>query len=257
MKIITCLMLILLFISCVGGPSLYKQHNEMVKQHREQREKTPKKVVLENESSLKIDDVVFEEGDLMRIIDNDNQIIVRFDRVDNKSLSQVKGVKVYDEDNNHIYTLIPSVSGQELKVNIKEIASDLRGTISMSTSVNGFSIEVNTDVDFFEKPYTIEYEIIHGTDGISQTTIVSYDSRALMYRRVTASMNGVEQTGFMVDKSFLEVNKIDMGVLALSIKLIDEINEAFSSNNTGSNNRGTSFNTNGTPDYNNNPMDNF
>lgn len=183
-------------------------------------------------NTVTIDNIVFDETDLMKLYDNENNTIAYFDRVDNKNFN-VKNVKLYNLEKELIYTIVPfhKKNTGETTLNIKDEVNNKIGKITYKISLKGLRINYNIITDLFgnEIKYFHEQKM-KGLSIILKSSIES-NGQQIIYFKETISMKGTKSSKYFVDSEFLEENQYKTSLYIMTIFLFDEVQTEISKRN--------------------------
>ncbi|GEM_PF-3947292 len=172
--------------------------------------------------TISLDNVAFEEGDYMSVLNSDNQIIAYYHRFENQS-SPVKSVRVFDTEKNLKYVLVPIMSDEGFKIHIRD-SNKRRGLLNLTASIKGLSIKYLSEVDYFGKPYSFRYSSKIGIGKIRVDETVQYRGEDVISNRTKVSaLSGIDVPPLTVDKEFYEGNKLDAANWVLILELLKEL----------------------------------
>ncbi|WP_136481444.1 hypothetical protein [Cognatitamlana onchidii] len=131
-----------------------------------------------NSVAIRLDKVAFHENCFMNILDSDNNIIAYYDRFENKS-GPVKSVKLFNLKKELIGVFVPLITdtGYEIHLRNKDQA---RGLIKLTEKFKGFEISYQSEVTYFQKPYSFDYAINIGIGKVNIKQSVNYKSQEVI-----------------------------------------------------------------------------
>lgn len=182
---------------------------------------------IENKVEIEIDKVAFDENSLFGIYDEAGNLIVNFDRFENKN-SKINSFKIFNDKKEHIYTIVADDIEQTVSIMSKD---GKRGKLSLKVGLSGMNIKMTAEVKYFGKPYDLLIEMDFGMGSFSSDYIVTYESKPIMKESISASLSGDSEKKVYVDKTFLDANKIDCAIWALSLLAFDELAKEASKSN--------------------------
>lgn len=176
----------------------------------------------ENTIAIHLDNVAFDETDYMKVLDSDNNTIAYYDRFDNKSAA-VKSVKLYNSSKELVYVLVPLITDQGYEIHIKN-ENGQRGFIDLTGRIKGLKAVYESQVDYFQEPYSFQFSTKMGIGKVSAKQAVSYlDKEVMTYETKVAGFSKVKTTPFLVDKTFFKDHQMDVANWVLVIQLIKEL----------------------------------
>lgn len=184
--------------------------------------------------TIRLDSVVFEENELMKVLSGSGDVIAYYDRLENKNYA-VKGIKIFDENKIEKYILLPSVNTMDgtVTINIKDLETEKRGTVVYTVSLSGMKIKNNVAVDFFGKQYKYEkHTDMKGMSVSVKTNIFSNDD-LVVYQNADYTMNGANVSELTAQNEFYATNTFDVAVFSLIIQLESEVNNEEAKKNRG------------------------
>lgn len=185
-------------------------------------------VFAENENNMvkiTIDNISFEENSLLKVLDDSNQEIVRYNRFENKNVQglSVKNTRIYDLNNNLIMTAV--INFDQLNTQLYLLNKEnQKGLINIQTKA-GFGKIINAiKVDYFNKNFTLKDDTKAGMTG--SVTIVKellLDNKTVMKSTRKMAVTGSSGGDILVDKDFLTNNKEEAGIWALIFLNLTEL----------------------------------
>ena len=180
--------------------------------------------------TLKIDKAAFDEEELLKVLDAKNEIVAFYDRFANKSCS-VKGLKIIDKDNKVLFTLVPIINRENFEVHILN-DKEQRGRVSLQSRLSGMSVKVDSEVDYFNRPFDFEYEnrLGFGSVEIDETVyfrgkeVINFNTKGSVFKRLSV-------TPYEIDAEFFNTQKMDSICWVFIIELFDELQQEFNRNN--------------------------
>lgn len=172
--------------------------------------------------TISLDNVAFEEGDYMSVLNSGNEVIAYYDRFDNQS-SAVRSVRVFDVEKNLKYVLVPIISDNGFKIHIRD-SKKTRGLLNLTARMKGLSIKYLSEVDYFGKPYGFEYVTKLGIGKVNMNETVLFEGQKVISNKTKVSaLSGIDVSPLTVDKEFYEENELDVANWALIIELLNEL----------------------------------
>ncbi len=208
------------------------------------------KTKIKNQNRIKIG-IIFEENELGQMKDMNGRLLAYYDRIENKNYS-VAGVKVYDVDEQILYTIIPVVAASgEIQIFVKD-SSGQTAELDIKPKLGGF----DTSLDFYKAPYKFNMYMFVSFGGGKMGYSVDYKRDTVMGFETEASFAGVKESSIVVDNSFLEMNENQAVLWAMCIKVLNEVMNNHPSRSGGMHDD-NKLNFDGSKDWNQNPGDKF
>ncbi len=178
-----------------------------------------KKKDLENFTNIFFDEVIFDEDDFMKIIDNNGNTIINYEWYENKKSQNIRNAKIYNENKELIMTLVymDQESGA-YQIHFKD-NEEKRGVINIMRDP-GSLVTYNFKVNYFIEGFDLRF-YIDNDDTTTKVGKLYYNNDLVMfYKKVINKMEFQENSDLYVEKNFLENNKIDTGFWALIFRII-------------------------------------
>ncbi len=192
-------------------------------------QQTNTKETLIDTITIRLDNVAFEENAYMNVLDSENNTIAYFDRFENKS-GPVKAVRLFNLKKELIYVLVPLITDNGYKIHIRN-KDKSRGFVNLTENIKGLAVSYQSEVEYFQEPYSFDYSINIGIGKASVKETVNYKNKEVIsYKEKISAFSGVKTSPFVVRKSFFLDNKIDVANWVLVIQLIEELSSEVSKN---------------------------
>ena len=189
-----------------------------------------------DEVTISLDNVAFEEGAYMSVLNSDNEVIALYKRFENQS-GIVKSMRVFDKEKHLKFELVPIITETGFKIHIRD-ADKTRGLLSISASLSGFKMKFDAQVDYFGKPYGFTYASKIGIGKVRVNETVQYNGRDVISSRSKVSaLDGVDVSPIVVDRTFYEENQLDVANWVLMLELLEEMSLESSRYNNARNTR--------------------
>ncbi len=171
---------------------------------------------------VSLDNVAFDENDLMKIYTSEDNTIGYYDRFENKS-SETKAVRLYDSEKNLIYTLVPVLTDQGYAIHLKN-NTDQRGLLELTEHLNGFKLNYKSDVDYFNQPYAFNYDVKLGIGKVSiKQDVIFQGKKVISYQEKVAAFSGISTSPISVDRSYFETHKEEVANWTMVLQLLNEL----------------------------------
>ncbi len=183
----------------------------------------PKKTVkIANPVRVEVDTLAFDEDSLLGIYDGAGNLISNFSRIEKKN-NYISPFRVLGNNKEHLYT----VSYDDINNIIIIVSKEKKkGKIAFEIKKKGLLgiwIKVKTRVSFFGKPYKLKYTKNNSFKNHSTEYTITYDSKPVIKKiwKYDAK-KGKSFQKIVVDKLFLDDNKIDCSIWILALQALDE-----------------------------------
>ena len=174
--------------------------------------------------TLTIDKASFDENELLQVLDDNNQIVALYDRFNNKS-SNVKSLKIFDSDENLIYTLVPLTNRDNFEIHIQNSNKE-RGLINLRPRFSGMSVKIDSSVDFFNLPYDYEYKAKVGFGSVETNELVYFNGQQVISFDTRGSVfKGISITPFDIDSEYYRTHPFDAVCWIFIMELFDELQQ--------------------------------
>ncbi len=180
---------------------------------------------IKDATEIKLDNVAFDENDLLKILDANDNVIAYYDRLENKS-SNVKMAKLYTPDTNLIYSVVPVKTVTGFEIYLQDHAKR-RGKIEISTKIKGFKVEYISEIDYFGLAFDYHFDYRFKLMEITVNESVTLNDEIVLYSGTTTSLSGVEETPITISESFLQNDPNNAANWALCFLLLKELTEEY------------------------------
>lgn len=187
-------------------------------------EKKNKKIIvtkkdLENFIKIQFDEVIFDENDFMKIVDDSGNTIINYEWYENKKGQYIRNARIFNENKELIMTIVymDKESGA-YQIHFKD-NEDKRGAIYIIRDP-GSIITYNFEIDYFKEDFELRYFVDVGEVTEKTGKLYYNNDLVIFYKRVINSMSPKENTDIYVEKNFLENNRVDAGFWAFIFLII-------------------------------------
>ncbi|WP_298537232.1 hypothetical protein [uncultured Algibacter sp.] len=166
----------------------------------------------------------------MNVLDAENNIIAHYDRFENKS-GPVKSVRLFNLEKELIYVLVPIITNKGYEIHLRN-KDQLRGLVKLTEKLKGLGVSYQSEVAYFQKPYSYDYAVNIGIGKVDIKHRVNYKNQEVIsYQEHVSAFSGINTSPSVINKSFYLENKLDVVNWVLIIQLIEELSSEVSKNN--------------------------
>lgn len=180
---------------------------------------------IEDPVELAFNYAAFSEDDLLDMHTVSGELLVYFDRFENKS-SEVKSVIIYSSDTTRLFTLVPIFNKNRLEVYWKDATGKL-GRITLEQKVELLKLSFIAGIDYNEEPldFSVKYDF-----DIFESTIfenVYYSDKPVLQSSTLYRTSGHITEKIVVNRSFLDEHRPLASAWALTLMLFDELSQEY------------------------------
>jgi hypothetical protein len=178
------------------------------------------KKILKNFTKVSFDEVIFDENDLMGIIDENNEIIIRYEWFNNKSNHKLKNVKIFNNNKEILVTIAYSYQRSgEYQIHFKN-NDGKRGVINVIKDP-GMFITYNFEINYYKQGFDLNYFIEAGEEITEKTGKLYYNNDLVVfYKNIINSIKDRESTNIYIEKKFLANYREEAGFWVFILRMI-------------------------------------
>ena len=175
---------------------------------------------LENFVSITFDEVIFDENDLMTLIDEENKIIVKYEWFDYQNKKDLKNVRIFNENKELLITIVYLYQRSgEYQIHFKN-NENKRGVINIIKDP-GILETYDFKINYYNDGFELRFFSDTG-EGITEKTGKLYYNNDLVifYKNIINKMKNTEKYNIYIEKNFLDNNREEAGFWAFILRMI-------------------------------------
>lgn len=171
------------------------------------------KEMLEDFVTISNDTDVFEETDLMKLYDPDEELLAYYGQFKHQNL-ELYNRKVFDLEKELLLTLIYGANdsmGMEYSIKFKD-KDDNVGKVVVKKKAGFAGLVWKFDIDYYEDGYDMKFFVTsNGFGGIQYQTILYKGNDIIMYwKRKGNVISGKSKNNLFVQKDYMKNNRMDV-----------------------------------------------